>query len=120
MAELLDRAGAVQLVQEVRSEVDSITGSMAKSFTANVGTTWVGNQAPYTQRVTVAGILASDKPIVDVVPDLDYALAGQQIDCWADVYKIVTIENGLVLYAHRQLGTAFPINIVCIRPVTIE
>ena len=119
MAELLDRAGAVQLIQEVRAEVDSITGSMAQIYTGTVGTTWVGNAPPYTQRITIAGIRETDHPIVDVIPDSDYTLAGQQIDCWADIYKMVPIENGLIAYAHRQLGTSFPIQVVCIRPVTV-
>ena len=124
MPELLDRDGTVQLVTEIKAEVTGITGSMAKIFKGpdlKIGTTWAaasGDTAPYTQQVAVTGMLATDDPIIDMVPDNNYARAGLQIDAWQEIYRIDARDDAIIVYAHRPTMEPIPIKIVCIRPVT--
>lgn len=53
------------------------------------------NAPPYTQTVTVSGILATDTPIADVVLDSNTPTAISQISAWACVSKIET-SNGSI------------------------
>ena len=51
-------------------------------FTASIGTTWTGANAPFSQTVSVSGIKATDSPVVDLVPSSTYATAETQLeDC---------------------------------------
>lgn len=51
--------------------------------------------APYTQTVSVQGILATDTPIVDVVLDSVTSTAMSQIEAWMDVSKIETSNDSI-------------------------
>lgn len=124
MPELLDRNGTVQLVNEIKAEVTGIAGSMAKIFKGEdikIGTSWMassGNIPPYTQQVSVVGMLESDNPIIDIVPDNDYVTADRQLVAWAEIYRIDSRNDALVAYARAPTTEPIPIKIVCIRPVT--
>lgn len=52
--------------------------------------------APYTQTVSIDGILANDKPIADVVLSDNSETAITQNDNWVAVSKISTAENSIV------------------------
>lgn len=56
---------------------------------------WNGSSAPYTQTVSVQGILATDTPIVDVVLDSNTSTAISQNNSWAFVSKIETTANSI-------------------------
>lgn len=53
------------------------------------------SEAPFTQTVSVQGILATDTPIVDIVLDSDTSTAISQISSWAFVSKIETSTNSI-------------------------
>ncbi len=74
--------------------------------------------APYIQEITVSGILASDYPIIDVIPSaVNYSLATDQVNAWAEIYRIETLTNGggLKVYAHYPTSTDISIRIICVR-----
>ena len=56
---------------------------------------WNGSSAPYTQTVSVQGILATDTPIVDVVLDSTTSTAISQNNSWAFVSKIETSADSI-------------------------
>lgn len=56
---------------------------------------WNGSSAPYTQTVSVQGILATDTPIVDVVLDSSTSTAISQNNSWAFVSKIETSADSI-------------------------
>lgn len=84
-------------------------GAVTKFFTAQIGTTWTGSAAPYTQTITVSGILASDKPIVDLVPSSTFATAEKEISNYAKIYRITTAADSITVYATEATEVALNI-----------
>lgn len=56
---------------------------------------WSSGNAPYTQTVSVQGILSTDVPIVDIVLDSETTTALSQLEAWGYVSKIET-SNGSI------------------------
>ena len=86
-------------------------------YTATIGTTWTDTEgaAPYSQAISVPGLLASDTPIVDIVPSSVYATAENELDAWADIYKFVAGDDTLTVYAHTATETEITIKVLCVR-----
>jgi hypothetical protein len=85
------------------------------TMTATLTTTWIGSTAPYTQEVTVSGILATDTPIVDIVPSGTYATDKAMEESWANVYRIVTSDNKITAYAHAAPATSIALQLKVVR-----
>ena len=98
----------------------NITAIIPKKTSDNDISPWVATSgdAPYTQEIVVSGILESDNPIIDVVPSAtNYATAQNQINAWAEIYRIETKSGGggLKVYAHYPTNVDLTIRIICIR-----
>lgn len=99
----------------------SVTGAklaanaVSSVYTATLNTTWTGSSAPYSKAQTISGILASDNPIIDLVPSDTYAEAQQQEEAWASIYRVVASANALTFYAHEKPTVSLPIKVQCIR-----
>lgn len=85
--------------------------AVIKHYAATIGTTWTGTAAPYTQEISVSGILVTDRPIVDVVLSDTYATAQAQLDAWQSIFRIVTAANKITVYAHSKTTTAISIQL---------
>lgn len=86
-----------------------------KTFTATVGTGWTGS-GPYTQTVTVAGVLASDMPHVVPVYDADNTTAQAQREAWGCVSRGVAAADGIQFTCFGDKPeTAIPIQIEVMR-----
>lgn len=90
-------------------------GAVSQVFTATIGTTWTGSEAPFTQTVSVSGLLASDRPVVDIIPAETFATAENELDAWAAIYKITTADGSITAYAAEKTETAINIQMVVIR-----
>ena len=87
----------------------------AKTFTATLSTSWSGS-GPYTQTVTVSGLLEVDNPIVDAVLSSATSTAKAQRDAWALVDRITTAANSITAYAYdKKPTTAIPIQLKVVR-----
>ena len=85
------------------------------TYTATLSTTWSGS-GPYTQTVSISGILASDNPIVDLVPDADVARARLQIESWGFVGKVTTAANSITVTCYDDKPTiTLPIQLKVVR-----
>lgn len=62
---------------------------------------WTGSAAPYTQRVNVANIKASDVPVVDISLGDIYDTVQKQLDSYAYIYKILTYDGYIICYASQ-------------------
>lgn len=91
------------------------TGAVSTTYTATIGTTWTGSAAPYTQSVSVSGLLATDNPIVDIVPSDTFATAEAQMEAYGNLYRMVAGNNTLTVYATEKTTVAIPIQIKVVR-----
>lgn len=89
--------------------------AIAETYTATVATDWSGTAAPYSKAVTINGLLASDAPIIDLVASSTFATAETQIEAWGYVYRAVTADNTLTLYATEKPTVALPIQLKVVR-----
>lgn len=89
--------------------------AVSMEFSATIGTTWTGNTAPYSQVVSVPGLLASDAPIVDIVPSNSFSTAEAQLEAYGTIYRIVTGVDTMTVYATEKTETAIPIQIKVVR-----
>ena len=76
---------------------------------------WTGTSAPFTQEVTISGILANDEPIIDVVLSGTYETAMQEDDQWGNIYKASTAANKITFYAKDKPTVALSFKARCIR-----
>ena len=90
-------------------------GAVSTVYTADVSTTWTGNAAPYTQEISVSGLSANDRLMVDALPGETYAQTQAKLDAWANVYRAVGADNKITLYASEKPDTAFTIQILAVK-----
>ena len=84
-------------------------------LTATLDTTWSGSAAPYSQTITVNGILATDTPIVDVVMSGTYDTDIERSSQWNYVYRAVTSANSITFYAKTKPTVDLPVQIKVVR-----
>ena len=69
-----------------------------------------GDEAPFIQEVNVSGILATDAPIVDIyLNGLLYEDIQKKLDAWALVFRIVTFDDKIKVYATEETEDEFTI-----------
>lgn len=90
-------------------------GAVSTTYAVTIDAEWSGSAAPYSKDVTVNGLLDSDTPIIDLVASSVFADAEAQIEAWGYVYKAVTTENTLTLYAIDKPSAALPVQIKVVR-----
>lgn len=81
----------------------------APTYTATIGT--VKNQ-----NIAVAGVLATDTPIVDVLLCGDRTTDENRLEAWGDVSRITTYNGGITVTCYQYAPTvAIPIQIRVVR-----
>lgn len=99
-------------VADAKTYVDSKRITKTETIT----TDWSGSDAPYTQSVTVSGILASDMPHIAPVYSTTNATAIAQKEAWACVSKAETSDGTITFTCFEEKPTiAIPIQIEVIR-----
>ena len=76
-----------------------------KTWTTTVSTTWVGSESPYTQEITLAGMLATDNVLIALKSNSATSIK----DCQKELSKIFfaeTLDGKLKLYAKSPTKTA--------------
>ena len=84
-------------------------------LTATLDTEWEGSAAPYSQSVSVSGILATDTPIIDVVMSGTYSTDETRLEAWGYVYRAVTANNSITFYAFKKPSVELPIQMRVVR-----
>ena len=98
-------------VDTAKAEAKAYTDSKRKTWTATITTTWSGS-GPYTQSVTISGILASDMPHITPVYSSNNDIALAQKEAWACVSKAVTAANSITFSCFEDKpAMAIPIQI---------
>ena len=113
---LADGAVTSGKIAEGAVTADAIaSGAVTEVYPATIGTGWTGSEAPYTITVNIPGVLAKDKPDVDLVPSSDFSDAQAQVEAWGYVYRAETGVGNMVFYALEKPDVALPIQVRCIR-----
>lgn len=109
--------GNDRLLNDAVHAENILNGSVSIIYTATIGTTWndTNGEAPYYQDIVIDGLLATDTPVIDMVPSDDYAVAVNQTYAWAEIYRMVSSNNVLTVYAMHTTSTAVPIKLICVR-----
>lgn len=114
-------------IEEQSSQIESLGSTVAEHttqiaqkatkavYTATLNTTWSGSTAPFTKAQTINGILATDYPIVDLVPSTTFATAQSQEEAWAKIVRIAVSANTLTFYASEKPTVSLPIKVMCVR-----
>ena len=81
---------------ETAEEARANLGAASRVYlTAKLGTTWIGDSAPYTQSLTVAGILESDKPHISPIYSEALETALEEKEAWSMVSKAETSDGAI-------------------------
>lgn len=91
-------------------------GAVSQTFTATITAAgWAGDAAPYTNEVTVTGLTADDNPFVDMIASSAFETAETEIEAFANIYRMVTAENKLTVYATEKPTVDISIQIKAVR-----
>lgn len=116
----IDMAGnGVTGLKTPKNDTDAATKSYVDKkravFSAVISTEWAGNE-PYTQTVTVEGLLETDMPHVVPVYDADNTTAQAQREAWGCVSRGVAAAGGIQFTCFGDKPeTAIPIQIEVMR-----
>ena len=101
-------------LQEIKAE--NIPGcASVNTYNVTIPTNW-SSAAPYTQTVTVNGIVSTDTPIIDVVLSTTASTAQSQLEAWGCVSKITTGANSItVTCLEEKPSIAIPIQLKAVR-----
>lgn len=91
-------------------------GAVSQTFTTVITADgWTGEAAPYTNAVTVTGLLTTDTPLVDMIPSDTFETAETEIEAYANIYKMVAADNQLTAYATEKPTVDISIQIKAVR-----
>lgn len=82
-------------------QIDPNSFTVSETYTATLPTSgWVYSSTKgYSQTVVIAGILATDNPIVDVVLGENRNTNNSILTAWEKITRIVTADNSITVYA---------------------
>jgi len=78
---------------------------------------WTGTEAPFAQIQEVSGIFATDVPIVDVVLSGDWEVDQARLEAWGHIYRIVTSDDSITVYAREKPNVALPLQLKAVREI---
>lgn len=78
------------------------TMATTTTYTATITTTWTGSSAPYTQEITINGILATDNPIISPIYSSNNATAILEKNAWNLIGKGVTADNKITFTCFEE------------------
>lgn len=81
------------------------TKATVHSYTASLSTTWAGTSAPYTQSISISGILSTDKPHITPVYSTTNATAILEKKAWNCISKAVTSAGKITFTCFEEKPT---------------
>ena len=95
----------------VKEEIKAYADNKRKTWVVTIPTMWSGS-GPYTQSITVSGILESDMPHIMPVYSSNNTTALTQKEAWTCVSKAITATNSITFICFEDKPTtAIPIQI---------
>ena len=104
------------LADNVVTALKIADGAVSQTYTVTIpAESWTGEAAPYTNTVTVNGLLTTDAPLVDMIPSETYETAEAESEAYANIYRMVTADNQLTAYATEKPAVDISIQIKAVR-----
>lgn len=96
-------AATLEDMTKVQEDVDAVNARLNnKKQTLIPAGIWYGSEFSYYTSITVDGAKASGTTIMDLVASFDAATAEKEEESFSKIYKIVTSENRVSLYAREK------------------
>lgn len=77
---------------------------------------WSGSEAPYTQSLTINGVLSTDTPVIGPVMTSNYETNKAMLEAWSLVSRITTDSNMITAYCFdKKPEVNVPIQLMCMR-----
>lgn len=76
---------------------------------------WSGSAAPYSQTVTVSGLLSTDAPMVDILQTGTESTDSARREAWGLITRAVANANSLTVYASEKPSVNLPVQMLCVR-----
>lgn len=92
-----------------------IGAATTATYTATVSTSWQKSTDCWYQNIAVGGILATDNPIVDILPGNDNSANRLYSDAMTKVFRIATENGSIQVMATEAINIAFPIQLKVVR-----
>ena len=92
-----------------------IGAATTATYTATVSTNWQQATDCWYQNIAVGGILATDNPIVDILPGNDNSANQLYSDAMTKVFRIATENGSIQVMATEAINIAFPIQLKVVR-----
>jgi hypothetical protein len=109
-------AQAADAHAETRAAPDELGHVYHATLTVTLNTGgWTGTETPFTQIQEVSDILATDVPIVDVVLSGDWGVDEARLEAWGHIYRIVTSNGSITVYAIEKPDVALPLQLKVVR-----
>lgn len=105
-------------IQNDLANIEAGSGLVTRqTYTATLGTAWTGSAEPYTQTISVPGILATDTPhIMPVYTDPNYSVTLAQIEGWSKIVSAFSGDGVIAFYCRPDKpAVAIPIQIEVMR-----
>lgn len=105
-------------IQNDLANIEAGSGLVTRqTYTATLGTGWTGSAEPYTQTISVPGILATDTPhIMPVYTDPNYSVTLAQIEGWSKIVSAFSGDGVIAFYCRPDKpAVAIPIQIEVMR-----
>ena len=91
-------------------------GAVSAVYTAALAANaWQGTEAPWSQSVAVQGLKVSDTPVIDLALSGIYAEDQARLSDFARLYRAVTAQDSLTVWAASRPAGEVPLRILCIR-----
>lgn len=102
---------------EIEAKLESVgSGSSKHIFSTTVKTEWSGETAPYTQTISIPGILDSDEPVVDIdVSEASLAESSNYQKVLNNIYKITTGNDKIIVYIAEKSTIEIPLKLLVVR-----
>ncbi|PWM50147.1 MAG: hypothetical protein DBX41_06115, partial [Clostridiales bacterium] len=82
-----------------------VSKASKSNYTASLSTTWTGTSAPYTQSISISGILSTDKPHITPVYSTTNATAILEKKAWNCISKAVTSAGKITFTCFEEKPT---------------
>ena len=94
---------------------ERIGAAGTKTLTCTVPVSWTASGSYYSQTVAVAGMLAADNPIADILPGTDNDANKLYAEAWSKVQSITTLAGKVTIWCTETPAVAFPVQFKVVR-----